>query len=88
MPRGDIPISRYALGDVFVDDGNVYEGNCSGKLYGGACADGDQKLAVNNVLVSGVGERVALYCCAYAGTKLILPNGDYAFPARSMSLQI
>jgi hypothetical protein len=62
------------LGDVHTDGGRV-----STYLHG--CDDPSRRsksLGINTVFVSAAQEPVALDCRLYAGTKLILPNGDSA----------
>jgi hypothetical protein len=77
--------SGNALGSIYVDGGDVYYGDCSGNLFGDNCENGVrgtdrlQTLTIHSVLVSGIREQVALDCRSYAGTKLILLNGDFAF---------
>ena len=71
------------LGDVNVDGGSVYYGHCDGKLYKRPCSDKEesisaQKPGIKVVSVTGAQEQVGLDCRAYGGTKLILPNGDFA----------
>ena len=76
--------SGNALGSLFVDGGNVYYDDCSGSLYGDKCTNsnagtGSQKeFVINTVFVSGARQQVTLDCRLYAGTKLVLPNGDSA----------
>jgi hypothetical protein len=70
--------SGNVLGDIYTDGGQISYGDCSGKLYKTKCAQDEKKAAIHSLLVSGVSQQVALYCQTYAGTKLILPNGDFA----------
>lgn len=67
-----------ALGSIHTDGGAVYtySGGCGADLSKHSL--GDQRLPLNTVFVSGAQQPVALDCRLYAGTRLILPNGDSA----------
>ena len=82
---GNIVLSLYGmdlngngLGDVYTDGGlvNSYPYGCDDTLRKHALGGGS--LGINEVFVSAVRGQVALDCRLYAGTRLILPNGDSA----------
>jgi hypothetical protein len=63
------------LGNIHTDGGlvNTFPNGCDDPSQ-----HPQQSLAINTVFVSAAQEPVTLDCRLYAGTKIILPNGDSA----------